>query len=80
MSAAEDRAWCEFLDVLTGRIPAHKRRYPPGCPDPDWCAGNNVCYWECSRGPDQEPETEDDENWRDGTMADGMRHFRGGKP
>jgi len=31
------------------RVPALERRYPPGCPDPDWCAGNNVCYWECIR-------------------------------
>jgi hypothetical protein len=33
------------------RVPALERRYPPGCPDPDWCGGNNVCYWDCLRGP-----------------------------
>ena len=35
------------------RVPALERRYPPGCPDPDWCAGNNVCYLGMyARGPD----------------------------
>lgn len=30
------------------KIPADEQRYPPGCPDPDWCAGNRVCYWDCN--------------------------------
>lgn len=29
-------------------IPADKRRYPPGCPDPDWCRGNRACWWDCT--------------------------------
>jgi hypothetical protein len=28
-------------------VAARRRRYPPGCPDADWCAGNNLCYWNC---------------------------------
>jgi hypothetical protein len=80
MTAADDRAWCEFLDVLTGIVPARERPNPPGCPDPVWCAGNNVCHWECTRSFDDEPETEDDENFRAGTMADGMRRWRRERP
>lgn len=34
------------------RVPAHERRYPPGCPDGDWCRGNNVCYWNCKGDSD----------------------------
>ena len=30
------------------RVPALKQSHPPGCPDPDWCAGNGVCYWDCT--------------------------------
>lgn len=30
-----------------GPIPAGDRRYPAGCPDPDWCRGNRSCYWDC---------------------------------
>jgi hypothetical protein len=30
-----------------GKTPADLQRYPPGCPDPDWCSGNRVCYWAC---------------------------------
>lgn len=33
------------------RIPADDRRYPPGCPDGDWCRGNRMCFWDC-RGND----------------------------
>lgn len=29
-------------------IPADRRRYPPDCPDPDWCRGNRSCYWRCN--------------------------------
>ena len=28
-------------------VPALTQRHPPGCPDADWCRGNNVCYWSC---------------------------------
>jgi len=28
-------------------IPADLTRHPPGCPDPDWCSGNGLCYWDC---------------------------------
>jgi hypothetical protein len=21
--------------------------HPRGCPDPEWCIGNNGCYWNC---------------------------------
>lgn len=42
------------------RVPAFERRYPPGCPDPDWCAGNGVCYWCCDRSPDDEGLWEDE--------------------
>jgi hypothetical protein len=33
--------------VLKRVIPADERRYPPGCPDGDWCRGNRICYWNC---------------------------------
>jgi hypothetical protein len=33
-------------------IPADDRRDPPGCPDPDWCRGNRLCYWHCKARPD----------------------------
>jgi hypothetical protein len=35
-------------------IPACEQRYPPGCPDPDWCSGNGLCYWNCTAGPDDD--------------------------
>jgi hypothetical protein len=39
------------------RVPAIDQRFPPrGCPDPDWCRGNNVCYWDCSRNFDIDSE------------------------
>lgn len=28
-------------------IPADRQRHPSGCPDPDWCSGNRICYWNC---------------------------------
>ena len=28
-------------------IPADVMNYPPGCPDPIWCSGNRLCYWQC---------------------------------
>ena len=34
------------------RNPARERRYPPGCPDPDWCSANG-CWWDC-QGEDAE--------------------------
>lgn len=34
-------------------IPADSRRYPVGCPDPDWCRGNRLCYWDCTADPDE---------------------------
>jgi hypothetical protein len=34
-------------------VPPYRRwRYPPGCPDPDWCSGNGVCYWRCNDNED----------------------------
>lgn len=33
--------------------PADEQRYPPGCPDPDWCRGNG-CYWDCKYDGDIE--------------------------
>ncbi len=51
------------------RVPALEQRHPPGCPDPDWCAGNNVCYWRCSVpfDIDSEYDCEADSrgSWRD---------------
>jgi hypothetical protein len=41
----------EEAERLRHRVPALEQRHPPGCPDPDWCAGNAVCYWGCTRGP-----------------------------
>jgi hypothetical protein len=34
------------------KIPAELTRYPPGCPDPDWCTGNGVCHWRCNEVED----------------------------
>lgn len=34
-------------------IPADAMRHPPGCPDPDWCAGNRSCYWRCTDHGDE---------------------------
>ena len=42
--------------------PPFKRwRHPPGCPDSDWCSGNNDCFWDCQGDPDAgiEPEREE---------------------
>lgn len=33
-------------------IPADQRRYPAGCPDPDWCRGNRACHWNCKETDD----------------------------
>lgn len=33
-------------------IPADKQRHPFGCPDPEWCRGNRLCYWHCNAEPD----------------------------
>jgi len=35
-------------------VPADGTRYPTGCPDPDWCRGNRVCYWRCQADPDED--------------------------
>ena len=37
------------VDVTQSRplLPANVNRYPPRCPDPDWCRCNHVCYWDC---------------------------------
>lgn len=37
-------------------IPADRRRYPPDCPDPDWCRGNRSCYWRCQDDGEPPPE------------------------
>jgi hypothetical protein len=60
MNADNDRAWREFLDVLTGQI------------EP---AGASIRIWEAAREQCHE-STEDDENWREGSMRDGMRRAR----
>jgi hypothetical protein len=37
---------------MTRRVPAQEQRYPPLCPDPDYCVGNNMCFWDCEADPD----------------------------
>lgn len=37
-------------------IPADQQRYPPRCPDPDWCRGSKLCYWHCVARPDDDLE------------------------
>ena len=82
--AATDRAWCEFLDVLTGIEPAAAmpaesppRKISCGC-----CTGRCACWM---HKPDRRPppvcdyhksQQDDDDNWRDGSMRDGMRRAR----
>jgi hypothetical protein len=29
-------------------VEAVRSCYPAGCPDPDWCAGNHECHWDCA--------------------------------
>lgn len=29
------------------KVPARRELYPAGCPDHDYCAGNNMCFWRC---------------------------------
>lgn len=45
------KAWSPGPRAVTGDnsepIPAREKRYPPGCPDPDWCISNKGCYWNC---------------------------------
>lgn len=28
-------------------LPTDEWRYPPDCPDADFCAGNRICMWRC---------------------------------
>ncbi len=53
--------------------PALKQLYPPGCPDPDWCGGNNACYWRCTAPPDIDSEYDGDADargsWREAISA-----------
>lgn len=51
MSCAIERgdfpAWTGKVAAQPKPIPADTIRHPSGCPDPDWCVGNRVCYWDC---------------------------------
>lgn len=38
--------------VFTIAPPYQRWRYPPGCPDADWCSGNSTCHWDCQGDPD----------------------------
>lgn len=39
--------------VLPVEPPYKRWSYPPGCPDRDWCCGNDVCFWDC-QGRDED--------------------------
>lgn len=32
---------------LNSKVPARRERRPAGCPDADYCWGNNLCFWHC---------------------------------
>jgi hypothetical protein len=41
-------------DIPAAPLPPYRRwRHPPGCPDSDWCSGNDACFWRCQGDPDE---------------------------
>jgi hypothetical protein len=75
MNVADDRAWCEFLDVLTGRTPQPLSDDEIAQDDPDLCehGWSRLHLQPC-------PECKDAENFRDGTIGGGMRRYRRERP
>lgn len=48
---------CDRPERRSPKIPADEQRYPYGCPDPEWCRGNRLCYWKCQADPDAAEKT-----------------------